>query len=200
MVDAQPGPRTRVQTRACEPRPSRASASTGPQVACPALLPAFPITGAERGRWCHEPGSCSGPQFPLVPSGGWRGPLCGWRGGLGGSVRGPAVTVLCLLPPPPLRGQDPLPEFRASVGGLGGQDQCRERGAHPEDVQQGQGHPRLQPTPQPAWLRGDQGKSPKPGTPAPPQPRSMGKGEAGQSCSTSFCCPASRRSVPSSRS
>ena len=142
----------------------------GPQAACPALLPAFPTSGAETGRWCHQPGSCSGSQFPLVPSGGWRGPPRGWRGGLGGSVQGRMVTVLCLLPPPPLlRGQDPLPELRASVGGLGGQDQCRERGAHPEDIQQGEG-----PRPQPARLLGDPGKSPKPG-PAPRPPQSLGR-------------------------
>ena len=106
LVDAQPGPQTWVQTRACDLRPSWASADTGPQAARGEDVAAT------------SPGPAPG-LFPLMAGGGWHGPPWGWRGGLGGPVQGPVVTILCLLPPPPLRGQDPLPEFRASMGGQG---------------------------------------------------------------------------------
>lgn len=97
------------------------------------LQPSPPhVRAGGRDAGSSQPRSCSGPLFPF----GHR------RGAVGGEVwahtgLGSVTAVLCLLP----RRQDPLSEHRACLGGAGSQDQLGERGAHPEDVQQGEGRP-----------------------------------------------------------
>lgn len=140
-------PRVRARTHARavwqpDPGPGRARAPrmTRPSLPAPSFLPAFRTLGPETGRW-DRPAQVllQASVSPCAQEGlAWTSPwLVAWLGRL--PCLGLLVTVLCLFPPPPLGVQDPLSEHRASLGRPGGQDQRGERGAHPEDVQQGEG-------------------------------------------------------------
>ena len=91
LLDAQPGPRTRVQTRACEPGPCRASADTGPcsggrapkRPAPPSSQPS-PRQAQKRDAGATSLGPALGLSFPLCPVGDGVGlPVAGrvaWEG------------------------------------------------------------------------------------------------------------------------